>query len=417
MKEVEWRLAPAELPEELPLDVTTQLWQAAACAEAPPQLRDSPPALCAIATAVGEEFRALAAIVNGLSSRRQDDSAVAARLVSQVDNSVHSLRSSPARMAMLDCAANLVVSCSRAAGSSVDGLAIASSILCKHDLLPLGNVLAYIHQFLGQVPAGFCPLLASSFREVEELPNFHWSDALSTMAPLAQALLLEALENNSKRDGSKDFSSAALLQQRFTDTPPFRKPQQVVQPGGHQVCQFHTATLMQWLGLGSTQVQVRVFKAIQHEAEESPSSHEESPSQQDRRDPSVLSSGLLIYWRCSDGEGIQVRDSAGCGRSGALRGGSWRGPLPADDPMEATDEWGQTLSPSFAVNLTNAELRYATGSQMDRQMWCFSVFHSFGPVVNANLPLIQGRSVADATEARFSGREAIGRRAAFGQGL
>ena len=70
--------------QELPLDVTTQLWQAAACAEAkkeltqlsqdfwcssihsvffghtianqaPPQLRDSPSALCAIATAVARQ--------------------------------------------------------------------------------------------------------------------------------------------------------------------------------------------------------------------------------------------------------------------------------------------------------------------------------------------------------------------------
>lgn len=30
--------------------------------------------------------------------------------------------------------------------------------------------------------------------------------------------------------------------------------------------------------------------------------------------------------RCSDGEGIQVRDSAGCGRSGALRSGLSRMP-------------------------------------------------------------------------------------------
>jgi len=370
MREAQWRLAPAEIPQELPREVTQQLWQAAACAEAPPQLRDSPSALSLIAASVGEEFRAMAAIVNGLSSRkgRQDDSTLTARLVSQVDNSVHSLRSNPARMTMLGCASVLLVSCCRSAGGgSVEALAISSSILSKHDLLPLGSVLAYIQQFLAQVPAQVCPLLGSRLRQMEAL-NFHWSDAFSAPAPLAEALLQEVLKQKPVRAESKDLSSAALLQQPFADTPSFRKPQQVVQPGGHQVCQLHTATLMQWLGLGSTQVQVRAFKAIQHEAEESPSSHEESPSQQDRRDPAVLANGLLIYWRCSDGEGAQVRDSAGCGRSGALRSGSWRGPLAPDDPMEPTDEWGQALSPNFAVRLKNGELRYATGSQSDRQM-------------------------------------------------
>ncbi|CAK9118231.1 unnamed protein product [Durusdinium trenchii] len=363
MKEIEWRLAPAEPVQDLPTHTVNQLWQAAACAEAPPQLRDSPAALRLLSAAVGEEFRALSAIVHPLSSRKgqQDD---LARVVSQMDDCVHGLRSSPGRLPMLGCAASLFVSCSKAAGDTFDGLAIASNLLAKYDLLPLGSLLASIKLYQVHLPFVSCPLLRSSsgVPVYEAFSDDHWSNTFLARAPLAEALLHEV----KAQKNTQEFPAVAL-QQSFTDTPQSKKPQQVIQPGGHQVCQLHTATLMQWLGLGSTQVQVRVFKAIQHEAEESPSSHEESPGHQDR-DPAVLASGLLIYWRCGDGEGAQVRDSAGCGRSGFLRGGSWRGPLSPDDPMEPTDEWGQALSPNFAIYLGQAELRYSSSSASDRQM-------------------------------------------------
>ncbi|CAJ1375170.1 unnamed protein product [Effrenium voratum] len=361
IKEVDWRLAPAELSQELPQSIASQLWPATSCSEAPPQLRESPSALGAIAKAAREEFRALAAIANGLSSsrgRQEDSAALTVRLVGQIEDGLHTLRSSPARMQMLSCAAELIVICCKSStpGANVEALAITSNVLAKQDVLPLGSLMSCIQV---SYPLCSCPLLmfGKGILEVSS-SSFHWSDAVCSCAPLAEALLREALQQRPLERTTPDLSAAALWQQPFSETPPLRKS---------QACQLHTATLMQWLGLGTTQVQVRVFKAIQHEAEESPSSHEESPGHAER-EPGVLANGLLIYWRCADGEGAHVRDSAGCGRAGALRGGNWRGPLLPDDPMESTDEWGQALSPNFAIHLGQAELRYSPTSTSDREM-------------------------------------------------
>eukprot|EP00439_Symbiodinium_sp_Y106_P025833 s2936_g3.t1 len=366
MNEVDWRLAPAELPQ-FP-DDCKQLWPAAVCTEAPPQLRDAAGAVLRLAASAHDEFRALAAILCGLSSRRGGSGdAAPARVAAQIEDTLHRLWSTPSRSPMVATASSCLVVCSAQQGTAkAESLALAGSGLVKHSILPLGIlVLAAVRSTMAAARS----FSASAILSPEMLwptavqalaAEFHWSDTFQGRAPLAEALVEKAAIHPSPQSKglARDLPASAILEQPFGDVPPLRKPP--------QACPLHTATILQWLGLGSTQVQVRSFKAIQQEAEESPSS-EESPRRGDR-EPVMLSNGLLVYWRCADGEGSSLRDSAGCGRPGALpRGGSWLGPLSPDDPMEPTDEWGQVLLPNFAVQLSKAELSYTASSISDRQ--------------------------------------------------
>ncbi|CAE7301704.1 unnamed protein product [Symbiodinium natans] len=367
MNETDWRLTPAELPKEVD---DKQLWPAAACAEAPPQLKDVAGTVLRLATAAHDEFRALAAILCGLSSRRGSGGDVApARVAAQIEDTLHRLWSGPARSPMVATAGSCLMTCSvLVGGARAEALALAGNGLVKQDLLPLGILLPAVVRHASEAKPSYLGLTLLSRdtawpMAVQATPGeFHWCDAFQSRAPLVEALVEKAVILQSTKptrsSGLPDCSASAILEQPFSEAPPLRK--------ASQACPLHTATVLQWLGLGSTQVQVRSFKAIQQEAEESPSSREESPGRGDR-EPVMLPSGLLVYWRCADGEGNVLRDSGGCGRAGALRGGSWQGPLSPDDPMEPTDEWGQMLLPNFAVQLCNAELSYSGSSASDRK--------------------------------------------------
>jgi len=183
------------------------------------------------------------------------------------------------------------------------------------------------------------------------------------------ARLLSGHTGKKSSMSSSDFSAAALLQQQYSEPPQIKRPVQAL-------CQLHTATVTQWLGLGSTQLQVRVFQALQHEAEERPQDAVVSATSLAANSipPAILPNGVLIYWRCSDGEGSLLRDSAGCGRYGTLVGNtSWQGPLPADEPLELSDDWGTPLFPNYAISLgPSGVVKYvpAEGSEGtdDRQM-------------------------------------------------
>ncbi|CAE8650753.1 unnamed protein product [Polarella glacialis] len=402
--EADWRLAPPSvLPATMHMhtELSSSLWKAALCSEAPPQLRDSAAVFQQMAVAAGDEFRALVAVTTGLGSfgsgrSRGDAAADEARVASQLEDSMHLYRSSPARADMLHCAAGLLVDC--ASNSSASDSDPSLSILCKgitkHDMLPLGVLTAgcLAGSSTGSgVLEQFPLLLALPVRRPEGQVTV-LQDALASLSPLpvlslcGPAPFLDAVLRRvtygvtaKKRPPNMklrrpDFSASAMLRQQYSETPLLRRPTQIIQPQGHQVCQLHTATVMQWLGLGSTQLQVRVFKAIQSEAEGSPANHAKPSDslQPATQSAAVLPNGVLVYWRCADGEGNFVRDSAGCGRAGRLSGAiTWRGPLQSDDPLETSDEWGQELAPNFALVLGgDCELRYSPaglGSE-DRQM-------------------------------------------------
>ncbi|CAE7605183.1 unnamed protein product, partial [Symbiodinium sp. CCMP2456] len=316
MNEVDWRLAPAELPE-FP-DDCKQLWPAAVCTEAPPQLKDAAGAVLRLAASAHDEFRALAAILCGLSSRRGGSGdAARARVAAQIEDTLHRLWSTPSRSPMVATASSCLVACSARQGTAkAESLALAGSGLVKHSILPLGIlVLAAVRSTLAAARlfsalAILSPEMVRPTAVQALVAAFHWSDTFQLRAPLAEALVEKAAIHRSPQSQgpARDLPASAILEQPFSDVPALRKPP--------QACPLHTATILQWLGLGSTQVQVRSFKAIQQEAEESPSS-EESPGRGDR-DPVMLSNGLLVYWRCADGEGSSLRDSGGCGRPGTL---------------------------------------------------------------------------------------------------
>lgn len=411
VRDSDWRLVPAVLPEGLPEETLRGLWPIASTSDAPPQLCQSAPAFHRTATAAGDEFRALAAIISGLQSGGGLSAAAArraraggggaaeeSRAAGQVEEAVLRNRLDPARAEFLCAASDLLLDCASRAGASnshedtsTTSLSLASRGLAKHDLLPFGSLVAVVLRGVREnARAGhgwhrlFLPACKEDNTAVAKVGKrgspYHWTQALCSSSPLATALLARSQEHNTRRRSPKsgdDFSANALLNQRFSEPPAVRRPAQVVQPTGQAVCQLHTATLMQWLGLGSTQVQVRVLHAILQEGETAaaPSSSSQGASAMTARGPpKILANGLLVYWRCADGEGTSLRDSGGCNRFGELSGATaWRGPLPEREPLETVDDWGSNLAPNFGVAFqAGGELKYnsvegAAGSE-DRQM-------------------------------------------------
>lgn len=425
----DWRLSPAALPSTLSPQVDSGLWPAASCSEAPPQLFWGAPLFFRSAMASRNEFKALAAIVCGLQSaggRRNrgaggEEEERAVRR--QVEEFVWEQRINPARLEALHVAAMLALSCAPSASNtkSASGLRIATSGLAKHDLLPLGGLLAAVLRatpmlgerdggdgrsglqrlVTGYARPGAAPIFLPSRLASSVAPGsghgaesqahtltWHWTGSLSSSSPLAAALLAYRAGVAAPPPGAPaavDLSAAALVSQPYADAPPTRTPPQKVL--GKAVCQLHTATTMQWLGLGSTELLVRVFRAIQHEAtveaspaastrhlDSRPSGLDLSVSSSSLHPIEMLPNGLLIYWRCADGAGLSLRDSGGSGRIGRFRGTcQWAGALPADDPLESTDEWGTSLAPNCAVAFGNdGEIRYTpaqgTQGERDRQM-------------------------------------------------
>eukprot|EP00929_Paragymnodinium_shiwhaense_P037121 TRINITY_DN19835_c0_g3_i1.p1 TRINITY_DN19835_c0_g3~~TRINITY_DN19835_c0_g3_i1.p1 ORF type:complete len:2234 (-),score=387.39 TRINITY_DN19835_c0_g3_i1:27-6728(-) len=410
----DWRLSPADLPDAMPAigSVARQLWPAATCSEAPSQLCQSPAIFRRLAQTCDDEFRGLAGIVCGFQSgapkargRGDQMSAEEARATSQAEEALLRCRIDPGRLAFLHCAAELLVSCAKQAGGSGGsdtGLAIASRGLAKHDLLPFGMLAAvtlrplapksdrrqgdsaaWVHSALHLLQG--CSGGADGFAGRQHCLQA----ACSNAAPLVVAVLSAAAGGRQRRPqaGATDFSAAALAGQQFSETP-------VVNPPGRLACQLHTATLLQWLGLGTTEMRVRVFQAIlRHEtggggatpsgrprgSSASPVSGSRTPggTVPGGRPAAILSNGLLVYWRCADGENNSLRDSAGCGRRGVISGAvEWRGPLPPDDPIDNSDEWGSPLAPGFGVLLASpaTEVSYAPSDGAagvdDRQMLC-----------------------------------------------
>jgi len=405
-RESDWHMVPAELGSDVSREVSRNLWPAAACVEVPPQLFSAARSFHRAATAAGDPFRGLAAIVSGLQSslarsRRGDGSAEESKAIDRVEEHVLHCRTDPSRLDMLRGASALLMDCaalvSGPGSASATGLAIASRGISKHDLLPFGMLLAVVVRGTVQCPGMRVSLEGpgpSAYRslvvpegaqqssratgrkgETPTIPSplLHWSAAMSAPAPLAAELLARlGSKLGTSRRGSldaspaSDFSAQALLQQQYLDNPSTRRPPQTVEPSGQAVCQLHTATVMQWLGLASTQLQVRVFQALQHEAAgdhagtavtSSGGAAGAKNSGRAATPPTVLGTGVLVYWRCSDGDGGTVRDSAGCGRMGQLVGPmEWLGPLPPDEPLEAADDWGSAVVPNFALALGQGAL-------------------------------------------------------------
>lgn len=406
VRDSDWRLLAARLPSGLPPQVLRSLWPVASTSDAPPQLLHAAPTVRRLAGAAEDEFRGLAAVLgllqshSGRGARRGGSGSAGAAW--QVEEAVLRLRSDPAGTEFLQALASLLCACAAKAShgrsrqrgdADSSGLALTSRSLAKHDLLPLGPLVAGV---LRGSPHGgqrgwrglfFTPTAEDSAEVDHQVPTWHWTQALRAPAPLAVELLARsmdppALPVRSRSRGSSsapglDFSAVALVSQRFSEPPSTRRLAQAVQPSGEFVCHLHTATLLQWLGLGSTQLQVRMLHSILQEGEapgHSSGARGAAAQSLAAGPPTILANGVLVYWRCADGEGPVVRDSGGCCRFGRLHGPfEWRGPLPAEDPMEVVDEWGSNLSPNFALALgPNSELSYtpAEGSAgaEDRKM-------------------------------------------------
>ena len=136
-----------------------------------------------------------------------------------------------------------------------------------------------------------------------------------------------------------DFTASSLLQQCFLEPP------------------------------AVVRLQVRSLMTVrQHEDAEEPG--ETSSTGGNVTPPNILASGQMLYWRCADGDGLRLRDSGSCGRVGTLMGDtSWSEPLPADEPLDAADEWGTAIAPSCMVNLsTGGKLAYIPDSGMHKSL-------------------------------------------------
>ncbi|CAK0853976.1 unnamed protein product, partial [Prorocentrum cordatum] len=206
--------------------------------------------------------------------------------------------------------------------------------LAAHEVLPLGALLAGLLRGAG--PRGRPLRLWTPCPQFEARPTDHCTLLLRAPAALATSLAAEQHRRPAQpTPQAQDLSAAALLAQRYLEPPPLWRP-----PGAECVCPLHTALPMQWLGLGSTQLQVRVFAAIRQGT-----------------------------------AGRTVRDSAGCGRVGVLgaAGSEWRGPLPADEPLEQTDEWGAALAPNFALALDGGVIREVPWEHLDSPVPAFPV--------------------------------------------
>ena len=151
-----------------------------------------------------------------------------------------------------------------------------------------------------------------------------WTCTFQVASPLLRCCA--ASHPPQKRQGATpDFTASSLLQQCFLEPPAI------------------------------VRLQVRSLMTIrQHEDAEEPG--ETSSTGGNVTPPSIMASGLTLYWRCADGEGIRLRGSGGCGRVGTLVGDtSWLEPLPADELLAAADEWGTAMALSCAVNLGAGE--------------------------------------------------------------
>ena len=91
-------------------------------------------------------------------------------------------------------------------------------------------------------------------------------------------------------------------------------------------------------------LQVRSLTTVrQHEDAEEPGGT--SSTEENVTPSSILASGLILYWRCVDGDELRLRSSGGCGRVGTLMGDtSWLEPLPTDEPLAAADEWRTAMA-------------------------------------------------------------------------
>ena len=159
-----------------------------------------------------------------------------------------------------------------------------------------------------------------------------WTCTFQVASPLIRRCA--ASRPPQRRQGATpDFTASSLLQQCFLEPP------------------------------AVVRMQVRSLMTVrQHEDAKEPG--ETSSTGGNVTPLSILASDLMLYWRCADGDGLRFRVSGSCGRVGTLMGDtSWSEPLPADEPLDAADEWGTAIAPSCIVNLsTGGKLAYIPDS-------------------------------------------------------
>ncbi|CEM20932.1 unnamed protein product [Vitrella brassicaformis CCMP3155] len=130
-----------------------------------------------------------------------------------------------------------------------------------------------------------------------------------------------------------------------------------------QIAPFLPSSIKEHLGMTTPQPSARKTVATllvsERQQGKRPSEDAAKASQAPLDDQVVIAPsppGLLLYWRCAEGEGDTVNDSSKCGRRAAVRkalaaGQFWHEALSSGEPVEFEDEWGTGAPPGWAVTL------------------------------------------------------------------